>query len=128
MNIPENVDWSAQSKGNKCGRVLRKFDLYSPNFQFLLPDGNSQYQTATGGALCIFFGLIVLIYSLSTGIKLVSREGYNLVELTNENMYRDSDFSFGYDYGFAIAAAITYGNTHRMLCTICGVSQRLHWF
>ena len=63
----------------------------------------------------MFFGLIVMIYSLSTGIKLVSREDYSLVELTNENVYRDSDFSFSYDNGFAIAAAITYGNTHRML-------------
>ena len=90
---------------------MRKFDIYSPNFQFLLPDGNAQYQTATGGTLCIFFGLIVLIYSLSTGIKLVNREGYSLVELTNENVYRDSDFSFSYDDGFAVAAAITYGNT-----------------
>ena len=50
-------------EGSKCGRFFRKFDLYGPEFKLLLPDGNDQYYTATGGAFCLFFTIIVLIYA-----------------------------------------------------------------
>ena len=97
-------------KGSKCGRFFRKFDFIGPEFKFLLPDGEETFRTATGGAFCIFFSILILIYIVGTGIALRLREGYSLVELTDEGVYTDSAFSFGYDNGFAVAAAVWYGD------------------
>ena len=76
----------------------------------LLPDGRETYNTVTGGAFFLFFTVIVFIYARSNGLVLINREGYSLVEMVNEDVYTPSKISFSHDNGFAVAAAITYGD------------------
>ena len=87
--MKQKVNWNTKRKGNKCLGFLRKFDCYSSSFQFLLPDGQAEYQTAIGGVFCILFSTIVAIYAISSGIKTANRDGYSLVEMTKEGVYSD---------------------------------------
>ena len=102
---------NTKRKGNKCLGLLRKFDLYSPSFQFRLPDGKSEYQTATGGTFCLLFSALVLVYAITSGINIIRREGYSIVEMAKEGVYSDLTFSFKKDDGFAVAAAVWHGDT-----------------
>ena len=50
------------------------------------------------------------MYAISSGIKTANREGYSLVEMTKDRVYKDSDFTFKKSDGFAVAAAVWYGD------------------
>ena len=90
----DEANKSTKRKGNKCLGLLRKFDRYSPGFQFRLPDGKSEYQTATGGIFCLLSSALVVIYAITSGINVMRREGYSIVEMEKEGVYSDSTFSF----------------------------------
>ena len=52
----------------------------------------------------------MLKYVIQTGIEIFNRDGYTLVEMTNEGVFSPSIFSLNKTHGFAVAAAISYGD------------------
>ena len=79
------------------------FDLVGHNFNFKLPDGNEYYKTCTGGFCSLFLVLILLAYSAATGVQFFTRDSYTMIKREFEGVYLDSNYTFGYEDGFAVA-------------------------
>ena len=86
-----------------------KFDHKGQSFNFKMPDGRDKYQTCLGGLCFIFTSSILLLYSLTTLVELVERQNYFIINTETEgDLTRDySNTTFGYDDGFAVAAAVS---------------------
>ena len=82
------------------------FDLVGHNFNFKLPDGEEYYKTCTGGFCSLTFFLILLAYSAATGVQFFAKDVYTIVKRDTEGFYLDSNYTFGYDNGFAVAAGV----------------------
>ena len=82
------------------------FDLVGHNFNFKLPDGEEYYKTCTGGFCSLTFFLILLAYSAATGVQFFAKDNYKIVKRENEGIYLNSNYTFGYDNGFAAAAGV----------------------
>ena len=96
-----------RQKRNRCCQFFVKFDIEGQAFRFKLPDGKDKYQTCIGGVCYIFVSIILLLYSVSTLIELVTRQNYTLVTKEFEGVNVYSSFTFGKDNGFAVAAGIS---------------------
>ena len=60
--------------------MLASFDQLAEPFNFILPDGNSDYKTTSGGVAFILFFTLFGTYFLAYLIEFLSRQEYNLIE------------------------------------------------
>ena len=95
------------SKRTSFSQLFKKVDFEGRSFDFYLPDGTRYQKSMSGGCIFICMSVLFILYASVLLHVLVERTDYNILQRRYENELFETDFSFGKENGFAIAAAIT---------------------
>ena len=93
------------SKRTSVSQVFKNVDFEGRSFDFYLPDGTRYQKSMSGGCIFICMTVLFILYASVLFQVLVERTDYNILERRYENELLETNFSFGRENGFAVAAA-----------------------
>ena len=95
------------TKRTSFSQVLKKADFEGRSFDFYLPDGERYQKSMLGGCIFLCMAVLFILYASVLFQVLFERSDYNILERRYEKELIDTNFSFGKEHGFAVAAIIS---------------------